>query len=231
MKDHIPVGRAGHVLAGKYRVERVLGEGGMGVVVAATHLALGQRVAIKFLRPGALANAKAVGRFEREARPRRACAASTSRACSTSARSTTAAPTWSWSTSRAATSATSSSRAVLPVGDAVDYVLQACEAIAEAHAPGIVHRDLKPANLFLRRRVDGAPAREGPRLRHLEGRGRAAEDMSLTRTTEIIGSPIYMSPEQLRASKDVDVRTDIWALGVILYELLTEKAAVPGGRP
>jgi serine/threonine-protein kinase len=110
----------------------------------------------------------------------------------------------------------------LPPGEAVDYVLQACEAIAEAHAAGIIHRDLKPRNLFLATTVDGRPL-----IKVLDfGISKtedSAEDMSLTRTTEIIGSPSYMSPEQLRASKEVDVRTDIWALGVILYELLSKK--------
>lgn len=110
------------------------------------------------------------------------------------------------------------------VPEAVDYVLQACEAIAEAHRAGIIHRDLKPKNLFLTTAVHGRPlvkvldfgiSKVDPR--------QAPGEMQLTKTTEVIGSPSYMSPEQLRSARNVDVRTDIWALGVILYELLTRR--------
>ena len=110
----------------------------------------------------------------------------------------------------------------LPVPDAVEFVLQACEAIAEAHSLGIVHRDLKPANIFIIRRRDGTesakvldfgiskttdPATTGP-------------EMAMTSTKAIMGSPYYMSPEQLMSARNVDAGTDIWALGVVLYELL-----------
>ena len=124
---------------------------------------------------------------------------------------------------RAATSAAArASAGRCPSSDAVDFVLQAARPIAEAHALGIVHRDLKPANLFLARRRRRRAAREGARLRHLEGareveRARAERSR---RPATIMGSPLYMSPEQIRSSKNVDARTDIWALGVILYELL-----------
>src|SRR5262249_14654647 len=98
-----------------------------------------------------------------------------------------------------------------------------CEAIAEAHVLGIVHRDLKPANLFLTRRADGSAL-----IKVLDfGISKAATnlvgqvDMTVTKTTKIVGSPAYMSPEQVRSPKSVDARTDIWATGVILYELLT----------
>src|SRR5262249_20432099 len=110
----------------------------------------------------------------------------------------------------------------LPIGDAVDYVIQACEAVAEAHAAGIIHRDLKPKNLFLTRAVHGRPL-----VKVLDfgiskvDPGKQPQEMQLTTTTQIIGSPSYMSPEQLRSTRNVDLRTDIWALGVILYELLT----------
>jgi eukaryotic-like serine/threonine-protein kinase len=123
-------------------------------------------------------------------------------------------------------------RGPVPIGVAVDYVLQACEAIAEAHAAGIVHRDLKPPNLFLAQQPDGgaivkvldfgiskANIADEPE----QGRG------ALTGTTDIFGSPTYMSPEQLKASRDVDARADVWALGVILYELISGRA--PFDRP
>jgi len=184
----------GEVLAGKYQVERVLGQGGMGVVVAAKHLQLEQKVALKFLLPEALSNTDAVMRFEREA--------------------------------RAAVKSESAHvikvRGPLSIDDAVDWLLQACEAMAEAHSLGIIHRDLKPKNLFVIRRPDGTSSAKvldfGISKSVAPGSGDAA---GLTNTTAIMGSPLYMSPEQLRSSRDVDTRTDIWSLGVILYEMLT----------
>ena len=118
-----------------------------------------------------------------------------------------------------------SRRSRLPAAEAIGYVLEACEALAEAHAAGIIHRDLKPANLFLARRPNGSRC-----LKLLDfGVSKSlsessVESFSLTKTSSIIGSPIYMSPEQLNSAKDVDVRTDIWALGALTYELIA-------GRP
>src|SRR4029079_7515530 len=111
-------------------------------------------------------------------------------------------------------------RGPLPPEEAIDYVLQACHAVADAHAHGIIHRDLKPANLFLTRRPDGGPLVKVldfgiAKIVGVEG----APD--LTATSQYMGSPSYMSPEQWRSAKRVDARTDLWALGVILYELLS----------
>src|SRR5262249_7955982 len=113
----------------------------------------------------------------------------------------------------------------LPVAEAVGYLLQACEALAEAHQKGIIHRDLKPSNLFLTTRPDGSP------LLKVFDFGIAKlvaeepeQNLRLTSTGSGIGSPQYMSPEQVRDASRVDARTDIWALGVTLYELL---AAAP----
>src|SRR4030095_5909694 len=103
--------------------------------------------------------------------------------------------------------------------DAVSYVLQACEALAEAHSMGIVHRDLKPSNLFLARRAD-----RGTMVKVLDfgiSKIKTGADMQMTRTSAVMGSPLYMSPEQMRAARDVDARSDIWALGRIWHELLT----------
>jgi serine/threonine-protein kinase len=114
-------------------------------------------------------------------------------------------------------------RGPLPVEEAVEYVLQACEAIAHAHVLGIVHRDLKPANLFLIRRPDGTNAVKVLDFgisKVMPGKG-SSSDNAMTRTRAIMGSPLYMSPEQMTSTRDVDGRTDIWALGVILYELLS----------
>jgi serine/threonine-protein kinase len=113
------------------------------------------------------------------------------------------------------------SSGALSIENAVDYVLQACEAIAEAHSLGIVHRDLKPTNLFLTTRVTGKPL-----IKVLDfgiSKSNSEGDLSLTSTSQIMGSPNYMSPEQLRSARNVDSRTDIWALGAILYELLTRQ--------
>ncbi len=223
MKDTSPSVITGAMLAGKYRIEHVLGEGGMGVVVAATNEALRQRVAIKLLRSGALANAKALGRFEREARAAASLRSNHVARVLDVGKLEDGRPYMVMEYLEGQDLGDVIDRVGdMPVHEAVDYVLQACEAIAEAHAAGIIHRDLKPKNLFLSRTVDGRPLVKvlDFGISKMED---AAEDMSLTRTTEIIGSPSYMSPEQLRASKGVDVRTDIWALGVILFELLTKK--------
>lgn len=112
-------------------------------------------------------------------------------------------------------------RGALPLQEAVDLVCQACEALAEAHAKGIVHRDLKPANLFLVTASDGRPSVKLldfgiSKLMNAPGKAETA-------TSAIIGSPLYMSPEQLRSTRDVDHRTDIWSLGTILFELLTNR--------
>jgi serine/threonine-protein kinase len=113
-------------------------------------------------------------------------------------------------------------RGPLPVEQAVDYLLQACEAIAEAHALGIVHRDLKPANLFLARLPGGIQSVKvlDFGISKLTGLSGSSGQDSATRTKALLGSPLYMSPEQMQSSKDVDARSDIWALGVILYELI-----------
>ncbi len=214
---------SGALLAGKYRIERTLGEGGMGVVLAATNEALRQRVAIKLLRSGALANAKALGRFEREARAAASLRSEHVARVLDVGKLEDGRPYMVMEYLEGQDLGDVIEHGGdLPIGDAVDYVLQACEAVAEAHAAGIIHRDLKPKNLFLSLTVDGRPLVKvlDFGISKIEDE---AEDMSLTRTTEIIGSPSYMSPEQLRASKQVDLRTDIWALGVILFELLTKK--------
>ncbi len=116
----------------------------------------------------------------------------------------------------------------LAVSEAVDYVLQACHAIAEAHAMGIVHRDLKPSNLFLTRRSDGSPlvkVLDFGISKAMSPEGDSQFSANLTTTSAVMGSPLYMSPEQVRNAKQVDARADIWSLGVILHELLTGSPA------
>ena len=215
----IPV-TAGDVLAGKYRVDRILGVGGMGVVVAATHLQLDQKVALKFMLPMGLAQPELIERFSREAR------AAVRLKSDHVARVLDVGTLESGSPYMVMEYLDGSdlgdlveAQGPLPVYAAVDYVLQACDAVAEAHSLGIVHRDLKPRNLFLTGRNDGRAL-----VKVLDfgiSKHKTASDLSLTRTSEVIGSPNYMSPEQLKSARAADERSDIWALGVILSEILT----------
>jgi serine/threonine protein kinase len=215
--------REGEVLAGKFRVERVLGVGGMGVVVAATHLQLDQRVALKFVLPSGMQNAEAVERFAREARAAvRLRSEHVARVLDVGTMETGSPYIVMEFLEGRDLATVLSEGGPLHAPLALDYVMQACEAIAEAHSLGIVHRDLKPRNLFLTKRVDGRPLVKVLDFGISKVTSPTGTDqMSLTRTTEVMGSPNYMSPEQLRSARNVDRRTDIWSLGVILYELLT----------
>jgi eukaryotic-like serine/threonine-protein kinase len=211
--------KPGTVVDDKYRVERMLGKGGMGMVLAATHLSLGTRVALKFMHADMAKHPKVVERFFREARA--SAKLKSEHICRVSdVASIDGAPFIVMELLDGTDLAKVLAReGRLSVERAGDYVLQACIGIAEAHAAGIVHRDLKPGNLFLTTRADGTPL-----IKVLDfGVATAPRDdrnFSLTQTTTVLGSPGYMSPEQLRSGKGVDERTDIWALGVILFELL-----------
>jgi len=212
---------AGQILGGKYRVDRVLGAGGMGMVVAATHLQLDERIAIKFLLPEALRNPEAVARFGREAKAAvKIRGEHVARVIDVGTFENGAPYMVMEHLDGRDLSALIHERGALAPSDAVDAVLQACEALAEAHALGIVHRDLKPANLFMVRRPDGTPCVKvlDFGISKLTAPG---SDHSMTKTAAVMGSPLYMSPEQMTASRQVDARTDIWAIGVVLYELLT----------
>ncbi|MCC6522308.1 MAG: serine/threonine protein kinase [Polyangiaceae bacterium] len=211
-------------LVGGYVVERVIGIGGMAVVAVASHATEHHRVAIKMLLPENSSNKELRTRFEREER--------------------TLAQLHSEHVMRFYGGGEHEKqpymlveyldgsdlgehikvKGPLDVEDAVTYVLQTCHALAEAHALGIVHRDLKPANLFLTRRTDGTPCIKvlDFGISKVSDAARGAEDSLVTRTRAVMGSPFYMSPEQMLSSKDVDARTDIWSLGVTLYELLTK---------
>jgi serine/threonine protein kinase len=218
--------KPGDILSNKFRVERVLGIGGMGVVVAATHLQLGQLVALKFMLPIALSYPDNIARFEREARAAVNLRSDHVAKITDVGRLDDGAPYMVMEFLEGQDLHQLMRRTGrLPITQAVDFLLQACEAIAEAHSKGIIHRDLKPKNLFLTTRLNGEPL-----VKVLDfgvSKVLGNEDLSLTSTTQILGSPSYMSPEQLRASRDVDQRTDIWALGAILYELLTRALPFP----
>jgi serine/threonine protein kinase len=215
----------GEILAGKYRVERVIGEGGMGVVVAAHHLHLDERVALKFLLPNAVASAEAVSRFLREARAAAKIKSQHVARVMDVGQLENGLPymVLEYLDGRDL-SAWLAEEGPLPVTQAVDFVLQACEALAEAHGLGIVHRDLKPANLFCIRRPDGQLSIKvlDFGISKVTSPGATAHDM--TQTSAFLGSPLYMSPEQMKAARDVDARTDVWSLGIILFELLANSA-------
>jgi len=219
--------RVGEVLAGKYEVERVLGQGGMGVVVAARHVQLGQRVALKFLLQEACYDEHAVERFLREARAVVQIRGEHVARVSDVGTLESGAPyiVMEYLEGRDL-SELLQQRGALPITEAIGYVLQACEAIAQAHALHIVHRDLKPANLFLTTRPDGSPL-----IKVLDfGISKTmpqetdAPSPALTSSFALLGSPLYLSPEQIRTAREVDPRSDIWSLGVILHELVTNQA-------
>lgn len=215
----------GQLLAGKYRIERVLGQGGMGVVVAAHHVVLDEVVAIKFLLPEALRSAEAVARFEREARNAVKIRSEHVARVTDVGLLENGAPYMVMELLRGRDlEVLLRERGPLPLTDVADYVLQAGEAIAEAHGLGIVHRDLKPPNLFLTERADGSSCIKVLDFGISKLTVAGSAEQGMTSTAAIMGSPLYMSPEQLMSSRDVDMRTDIWSLGVICFELLTGKA-------
>lgn len=219
--------KVGDILAGKYRIEHILGTGGMGVVVAAYHIHLEEPVAIKFLLPEMLDNSEVVARFAREARAAVKIKNEHVARVTDVGTLDNGAPYMVMEHLKGADLSTVlMRRGSLPIADVAEYVLQACEAISEAHALGIVHRDLKPANLFLVRQSDGTDSIKvlDFGISKMTGLVTSRSGMALTGTMTAMGSPLYMSPEQMSSSRDVDARTDIWAIGAILYELVT-------GRP
>jgi serine/threonine-protein kinase len=241
----------GEILGGKYRIERTLGAGGMGVVVAAFHVHLREKVAIKVLRPDASARPASIARFVREART------------TMKLRSDHIVRVFDVDMIHGALpyivmefldgqdlARILEAEGPLPVGRAIEYLLQGCEGIAEAHALGVIHRDLKPANMFVAQGKDGAacvklldfgvskasfleldvgeetkPSSERPIVTTPPARPVPAE---ITHTNAQLGSPRYMSPEQIRSARSVDVRTDVWALGTILYEAISGAPAFRG---
>jgi serine/threonine-protein kinase len=219
--------KAGDLLAGKYLIDKVLGAGGMGVVVAAHHVHLDEKVAIKFLLPEAVGNPEAMARFSREARAAAKIKSEHVARVIDVGTLETGAPYIVMEYLEGGDLANWIQRqGALSIEDAVEFVLQACEALADAHGLGIIHRDLKPANLFWVRGSDGMISIKvlDFGISKITGLSSSGPDIQMTRTTAVMGSPYYMSPEQMQSSRNVDARADIWAVGIVLYELLA-------GRP
>jgi serine/threonine protein kinase len=222
-----PLPVPGELVGGKYRIERLLGTGAMGAVFAARHELLQQTVALKVMLPEVAASQLASARFLNEARAAARIEGEHVARVLDVGHLENDAPFIALELLEGADLArVLAKRGCFSKDDALLYILQALEAVAQAHALGIVHRDLKPANLFLSQRRDGTQV-----VKVLDfGISKAlkvqaeASTSALTQSSSMLGSPLYMSPEQVRSSRDVDQRADVWAFGVILFEFLTGKA-------
>ncbi len=218
----------GQVLSGRFRVEHVIGVGSMGVVLAAKHLELDERVAIKFIRSDMQKLPGVLSRFAREAK------------AAASIKSEHVAQVFDVGTAEGIgpyivmeylegqdLAAVLELEGRLPIRRAVHYVMQACEALAVAHSGGITHRDIKPENLFLTRQGDLELIKLldfGISKAELTGKV-FGDELATSESTCLLGTPLYMSPEQIRSTSEVDHRADIWSLGAVLYELITARSA------
>ncbi len=224
-----PPVQCGDILAGKYRVESLLGKGGMGFVVAARHVQLEQRVAIKFMRPEALDAEGARQRFERESRAAvRLRSEHVARVLDVGMLEDNSPYIVMEYLEGSNLRTLLKQRTRLGCDEAATYIMQACEAVAEAHALGMVHRDIKPTNLFLTYTPTGRPCvkvLDFGIVKTLEDAKDGTDDATLTHTQAALGSPRYMAPEQVASAKKVDRRSDVWALGACLYQFVTGKPA------
>ncbi len=216
----------GDLVAGKYLLVRVIGQGGMAVVFEATHPRLQQRLAIKVLRPDVQDFDEVMARFEREARATsRLRSAHTARVVDVDALPNGLPYIVMEFLDGQDLDEALRASGPMPVELAVDVVLQVAEAMEEAHGLGIVHRDLKPANVFV------CKADPRPVVKVLDYGVSKNEDDRASRITQpdaYFGTPCYASPEQLRSAGEADPRSDVWSLGIILFELLTGRTPFVG---
>jgi eukaryotic-like serine/threonine-protein kinase len=221
-----PLVAPGAIVAGKYRLDAVVGEGGMGSVWAATHVGLGHTLAIKFVSREFISSAEALRRFDAEAK------------AAAQLRSRHVVQVYDNGTLEDGTPyiamellhgenlhARVHRAGPVPLNEAAEILSQCCKALGRAHAAGIVHRDIKPDNIFLARSQDDdsyvakildfgiAKFAPGP------------NDHGSTRTGAVLGTPLYMSPEQARGLKSIDYRTDLYSLGLVAYTMLTGNLA------
>ncbi len=228
--------RPGQIIAGKYVVESRYARGGIAVVLTAMHADSDRRVAIKVLLPEWAGDSAIVERFLRQGRTAtRIKSEHVARVFDVGTIEGGGAPYLVLEHLEGHTLGdVVSTWGPLPVQTAIDWVLQAAEAVAEAHVQGVIHRDLKPANLFLTHRPDGTACIKVVDFglsRLIDPRAGTGPQTPLE--SELLGSPAYTAPEQLRSGSLADARADIWSLGVILHELITghppfEEATTPG---
>jgi serine/threonine protein kinase len=220
----LPDLEVGSVVADRYRLDRVLGEGGMGIVYAATHTRTRKSVAIKVLRASMSADQATRQRFLREARA--ACAVRHPNVVEIHDVIELADGTPPMIVMELLEGESLASRlkreTVVPLGELATLILPVVAAVGSAHEVGIVHRDLKPDNIFLDRRrgTTDVHVLDFGIAKLTATEGDAASSAAITGTGAVLGTPYYMSPEQVFGEKDIDHRADIWALGVILYECL-----------
>jgi serine/threonine protein kinase len=224
--------RSGLIVAGKFRLDSLIGRGGMGSVWSATHLGLGHQIAIKLVSREFVRSPAALRRFDAEAK---AVARLQSRhvvqvydngalddGTPYIAMELLAGESLQQRIDRAGP---------LSLRETVSILAQCCRALSRAHSMGIVHRDIKPDNIFLARTAD----EDGEVVKILDfGVAKVAMgtgtdgDQSVTKTGSVLGTPLYMSPEQARGLKTVDHRTDVYSLGLVAYTMLTGRDAFEG---
>jgi serine/threonine protein kinase len=218
----------GRVIGGKYRVEQVIGQGGCGLVVRAVHRGLGQTFAIKLLKPALADRDDVARRFVREAQALATLASEhTVRAFDVGVEPEVG-PYFVMEWLDGVTMAQALATGPVDVPTAVDYALQICVALAEAHCAGLIHRDIKPSNLFLTRRTDGRALVKVMDFGIAKWTGAGG---ALTAPAVMLGSPGYLAPEQARDARSVDARADIWAIGAVFHELICGqplRGGVPG---
>jgi eukaryotic-like serine/threonine-protein kinase len=222
----------GDVVNGRYLVLREIGIGGAGIVYAARNIELDEQVALKFLRPEAMAEPGIVARFAREAKAAVSIKSEYVATVHDVGMTPDGLPFLVMEHLEGRDLAyVIADRKTLPVREAAEYTLQICEALAIAHSKDIIHRDIKPENLMLTERASGMHI-----IKVLDfGISKAAltgqmfgENLPLVTTSNLMGTPLYMSPEQVRCQESIDERSDIWSLGVVLYEMVTGASPFPG---
>jgi len=221
--------KPGTVIADRYSVVRLIGEGGMGVVYEARHTSIGRRVALKVVHKEYSSNAVAIERFQQEAKV--AATIGHINICEVMDFGVTddglAYIVMEYLEGESLATILGRERR-LPVDVAMSILMQIMDALEEVHAKGILHRDLKPENVFITN-IKG----HGAVVKILDfGISKVmkpgSDSMRLTQTGAMVGTPYYMSPEHVRAKGDIDQRTDLYACGVILYEMVTGEVPFKG---